>query len=201
MTVTAEYSRLLSIRRHIDRFKNITGNRHIFFAVEDNLFPNDTILLNGINHIRPKRDSFRKFTEKFEYVIQHDLGTSTHGDPRTGGPAQWYGIDQYFLYTINKRWSAGLRAEWFQDAEGSRVAGIGNWIGSNRGWLGLPGFAGNFYEVTAGLNWHINPNAILRPEIRYDWYDGSRNIAGQFPFNNGNNTYQFLYATDLIITF
>ena len=143
-----------------------------------------------------------KFTEKFQYVLQHDLGTSTHGDPRTGGQRRNGTIS---TSTSSIRSTRNGRRECVSN--GSRIPRAPAWqasatgSSSNRGWLGLPGFAGNFYELTAGLNWHINPNAVLRPEVRYDWYDGSRNIAGQLPFNNGNNAYQFLYATDLVITF
>jgi len=98
-------------------------------------------------------------------------------------------------------WKAGLRVEWLQDTDGTRVAGVGNWIGSNRGWTGKPGFAGDFYEVTLGLNYRPHANFVLRPELRWDWYDGSRNIDQQLPFNDGLNASQFTAALDMVVTF
>ena len=38
--------------------------------------------------------------------------------------ADWYGINQYLLYTLgDKKWSAGARVEWFRDDDGTRVLG------------------------------------------------------------------------------
>ena len=63
-----------------------------------------------------------QFTERFQYVLQNDLGQQQN-TPVAGQSAAWYDIDQYFLYKLNKCWSANLRAEWFRDANGVRVAG------------------------------------------------------------------------------
>jgi hypothetical protein len=143
-----------------------------------------------------------KLDELWDYVIQHNLGVEENANLRTGNNAQWYGINQALFYKINPAWQAGLRFEWFQDAGGSRVAGIGNWIGSNTaGWAGGPGFSGDFFELTAGLNWRPHPNVTLRPEVRYDWYEGSRDLQGNLPFNDGLGVDQFTFATDLIVTF
>jgi len=139
-------------------------------------------------------------SQRLQYVLQHNYGFEEHGVTATGGDAQWYGLDQYLIYKLTDRWSAGLRMEWFCDHDGTRVAGIGNWIGSDRGWQGA-GFAGDFYEITAGLNWRPHPNFVLRPELRWDWYDGPANTSGQLPFNDGTSKDQFLAAMDLIFTF
>ena len=140
-------------------------------------------------------------TQRFRYALEHNLGTELNGDPRTGDNASWYGLSQYFFYTLNPCWTAGLRVECFRDNDGSRVAGVGNWIGSDKGWRGLPGFAGDFWEISAGLNWKPRSNLAFRPEVRYDWYDGSTNLAGQLPYNMGNASNQFTFAMDLIWTF
>lgn len=140
--------------------------------------------------------------ERWQYVIQHNLGVedgTSYVVP--GGQALWCGIDQYLFYKINDKWKAGLRVEWFEDADGTRVAGIGNWIGSNRGWTALPGFAGDFYEVTLGLNYRPCPNFVFRPELRWDWYDGTRNLQGQLPFDDGLKASQFTAAVDMVVTF
>jgi hypothetical protein len=144
-----------------------------------------------------------QLTERFRYAFEHNLGTELNGDPRTGDNASWYGLSQYFFYTLNQQWIAGLRLEVFRDNNGSRVAGVGNWIGSDKGWQALPGFDGDFWEISAGLNWKPRANLALRPELRYDWYEGTRNLnnPAQLPFNMGTASNQFTFAVDLIWTF
>jgi hypothetical protein len=137
----------------------------------------------------------QQLTENLLYAFEHVYGGEF---PSVGGYARWYGLDQYLLYTINKCWSVGTRVEWFRDEEGARVAGVGN---VNYGWMGAPGFAGTFTEATFGLNWRPNGNFVLRPELRWDWYDGSTNAQNQLPFGDGTRSQQFLFATDLIFSF
>jgi hypothetical protein len=140
----------------------------------------------------------QQVTKKLLYVAQNNMGFDSEGDPRTGGSARWYGLAQYFIYTINPKLSAGTRVEWFRDEEGSRVAGVGN---LNDGWMGAPGFEGTFTELTVGLNYRPNLNLVIRPELRCDWYSGSTNLAGQLPFGDGTRSQQLLLATDMILTF
>ena len=140
----------------------------------------------------------QQVTKKLLYVAQNNMGFDSEGDPRTGGSARWYGLAQYFIYTINPKLSAGTRVEWFRDEEGSRVAGVGN---LNDGWMGAPGFEGTFTELTFGLNYRPNLNLVIRPELRCDWYSGSTNLAGQLPFGDGTRSQQLLLATDMILTF
>jgi hypothetical protein len=142
----------------------------------------------------------RQISDRFLYVLQHDLGVEDDGDPRTGSDAQWYSLAQYFIYTLNTQWSAGLRFEWFRDEDGARVAGVGN-LTPGHGWDALPGFAGDFYELSLGVNWRPTPNMVLRPELRWDWYDGSTNLQGQLPFDDGNSDKQFLLGMDFILTY
>ena len=137
--------------------------------------------------------------------MQHDLGTDNDGsvlNVQTGErrDAQWYGINQYFLYTINPCWAMGLRFEWFRDNDGARVGGIGD----PHGWTLGPnfannqiGWAGNFYELTAGVNWTPRERLIVRPEIRWDWYSGSPDGLGRLPYNFGERSNQFTFATDI----
>jgi hypothetical protein len=151
----------------------------------------------------------QKFNDRFTYVFQHDLGIDNDGglrNLRTGerNDAQWYGISQYFLYEIDPCWSMGLRFEWFRDQDGTRVGGIGE----PHGWALGPdlannqtGWAGNFYELTAGVNWKPRERLIVRPEVRWDWYNGSPDGLGRLPYNTGERSSQFTFATDLIIKY
>ncbi|MFZ5830923.1 MAG: porin [Planctomycetota bacterium] len=124
-----------------------------------------------------------QLTEKWTYVLQHDLGANYNipGSEDT----EWYGIVQYLLYTINDCWSFGGRIEWFRDDDGVRVLGDGE--------------GRNFYEFTAGINWRPHSNVIIRPELRYDW-TSDPNPASQ-PFNGGTRTDQFSGGFDAIFTF
>jgi len=140
-----------------------------------------------------------KINECWTYVIQHDNGFLADGAQIGTGPvtdAQWYGINQYLFYRINCCWTAGVRAEWFRDDDGARVRGLGDGNAIADG-----GFAGNFYEITGGVNWKPNANWIVRPEVRWDWYSGPNNAAGQRPYDAGVDSSQFLAAVDLIFIF
>ncbi len=139
-------------------------------------------------------------TPKLLYVLQNDLGWAEGRGAQAD--AQWYGINQYFLYALNEKWSAGMRMEWFRDDDGTRVLGLGNL--DARGWSGpsgLPGYNGSFTALTLGLNWKPKANIFLRPEVRWDWYDGTTNAANQLPFDAGSSSSQFTLATDVVITF
>jgi hypothetical protein len=144
-----------------------------------------------------------QFSERFGSGTQLTVGRENHGsvvDP--GHDDTWYGFEQIFTYKLNNpKWSVGLRYEWVQDNEGSRVAGIGNVLGTDRGWTGAPGFTGALSDLSLGLNYRPSPNVVLRPEARWDWYAGQPNSAGQLPFNTFNNSTQFTAAVDMIVTF
>ena len=146
----------------------------------------------------------QKLTDKLQYVLVQNLGCEAHTG-LGGTQANWYGVCQYLLYSITPKLSAGLRGEWFRDEDGTRVAGPGN-IPGVAAWDGR-GFAGDFYEITAGLNWKPRPNLVCRPELRYDWYagqpgfDGTHPAGGALPFGDGNHSSHLLLATDLIVLF
>ncbi len=139
----------------------------------------------------------QKIGERLQYVAVHNLGTEKNA-PVAGNTAEWYGINQYLLYTINPCWQANLRAEWMRDDDGVRIAGPGN-IPGVYAWAGR-GFAGNFYDITAGLNWRPTGNLVVRPECRWDWFDGPAGPVG-LPFDGGNKDSQFTFAIDAILTF
>lgn len=123
-------------------------------------------------------------------VLQHDRGRDDEGVSATQD-AEWYGLNSYLFYTINDCWSAGVRAEWFRDDDGVRVISAST---------DSTGFAGDFYEITAGLNWRPHANVLVRPECRWDWYDGI-NPGGARPYDDGTDSSQFLLATDVIVTY
>ncbi len=139
----------------------------------------------------------RQISEQLQYVAVHNLGFEDDGAPG-GDDAEWYGLNQYLLYTINPRWSANMRFEWLRDDDGARIAGPGN-IPGVRAFTGN-NYAGDFYELTCGLSWRPSANLTVRPEVRWDWYEG---LAGQtgLPFDDGASDDQFTFGVDAILTF
>lgn len=124
-------------------------------------------------------------TEQTTLVAEHTLGSNTGIGANNN---HWYSLTGYVLHEINDCWEAGVRLDWFQDTDGQRV-GV-NGAG-----------AGSYYEATLGLNWFPNEYVTLRPELRYDWFQGE----GQ-PFNNGggasgSSTYLFTAGLDCVFTF
>lgn len=80
-----------------------------------------------------------QFSERFWSGTQVTVGRENDGSVITANrDDQWYGFEQLFTYKLNLKWSAGLRDEWVQDNQGSRVAGIGNILGTDRGWTVRP---------------------------------------------------------------
>ncbi len=129
-------------------------------------------------------------SDRTQYVLQHDAGRHSNA-LGANADAEWYGINQYLFYTLNDCYKVGARFEWFRDDDGTRVAGVraGNpYAGGN---------SGNFYEMSVGLNWTPCSNLMVRPEIRWDWYEG----AGPMPFDDGTKNEQFTAAVDAIIVF
>ena len=133
----------------------------------------------------------KSFGEKcqWEYVIDHYLGSQDVGALDREN-AWWYGIDQYLFYTMSQQWKVGGRFEWFRDQDGTRV-GLNRPSNPNK-----PPFEGNFYSLTGGINYTPYPNFIVRPEVRYDWFDGRAN-----PYDDGQKEHQLLLGIDMITRF
>jgi hypothetical protein len=123
-----------------------------------------------------------QITSRWSYVFQTDYAENYD---LAGGANAWYGINQYLFYKVCDTWGFGGRMEWFRDDDGVRV---------------VPGNSGNYYEMATGINWKPHANIMVRPELRYDWYQGSV-AGGNNPFNNGNATSQLSGGCDVIVTF
>jgi hypothetical protein len=128
-------------------------------------------------------------TCRLDYVFHHWLGLQDEGG-LGNSTAWWYGIDQYLYYTLNDRWKAGARFEWFRDEDGTRV-GLNRARNPN-----IAPFPGNFYSLSAGLNWAPTGNLVVRPELRADWYDGD---AAPAPYQDGTRDSQFMLGLDAIL--
>jgi len=133
-------------------------------------------------------------SNRLEYVFQHDYGRQ-HDALGPNVDAEWYGINQYLFYRLNDCWKVGARFEWFRDDDGVRI----NSMFVRNGGLGTlaASMAGNYYNFTAGANWTPCSNIVVRPEVRWDWSDGT--IFA--PFDDLSSDSQFTAAIDAIITF
>lgn len=126
------------------------------------------------------------FSDRAEYVLEHTLGSNSG---RRVTDNQWYSVTNYLFYEINDCWDAGLRFEWFRDEDGQRVDVNGAGPGS-------------FYEATLGVNWLPHPNLRVRPEVRWDWFDGQgRPFDSRDGGMTGTSVHQFTGALDAVIVF
>ena len=135
----------------------------------------------------------RKLNRFLTYVLQHDLGVEQNAAVKPAGldEAVWYGLNQYLLCDVTEHIRVGLRLEWFRDEDNARVLGIP---------IATQTDGGNYFALTAGLNWRPRPNITFRPEIRWD----HSNVAGppalsRRMFNDFADTDQLLIAADLIV--
>jgi hypothetical protein len=128
------------------------------------------------------------------YVFQHDFGVDDNAALQGSSlmDAKWYGINQYLLAELTPRLKFGLRAEWFRDQDNARV-------------IAIPTDAvdgGNYFALTAGLNWSLTDFMILRPEFRWDWSDVESSLLGiGGPFDSFTKQDQITVATDLVIRY
>ena len=73
--------------------------------------------------------------------------------------AEWWAIGGWVSYAVNTSVGLALRGDYVNDANGARTSGS----------MGFPGNAGHkFGSATATLNIRAWPNAVVRPEVRYD---------------------------------
>jgi hypothetical protein len=73
--------------------------------------------------------------------------------------AEWWAIGGWVSYAVNPSFGVALRGDYVNDANGARTSGS----------MGFPANTGHkFGSATATLNIHAWPNAVVRPEVRYD---------------------------------
>jgi len=153
--------------------------------------------------------------DQWTYVGQSDFGVQGNA-LLDGKTARWYGLNQYLFYKISDCWTWGTRAEWFRDEEGFRVGGFQG-VTPSGSFRGLPagpgtpanliryGYAGNHYEITSGANWKPHANVTVRPNVRWDVFEGkidrAVNTAGLRPYDDGTKNWQVLLGFDVITLF
>lgn len=184
---------------------NFTDTSTLAFALsvsDEDIAGNATRYIHSIVYTQ-------KMGDALTYVFQSDIGHQEGAAGLTpgGADAEWYGVNQYLFYTVDDNWTAGLRAEWFRDDDGFRVAGFGS-VPGDFAFRGFPGsgFAGNFYEMSGGLNRKIGTNMLMRTECRWDWYDGADGVSlnplnGGRPYDDGSDSSQFMWVNNFVMQF
>jgi len=125
----------------------------------------------------------QKFCERWAYIFQSDYGYVNNGAP-SGGDATFYSLINMIGYQFTEKLHGGIRYEWFDDVDGSRVAPA-------------PG-PGVWNAIATGGTYKICPNLWLRPEVRWDWFDADSGVAPG-PFKNGTERSQFLASFSVFL--
>ncbi|RUT42326.1 hypothetical protein WG29040_01690 [Pseudomonas sp. PAMC 29040] len=99
--------------------------------------------------------------------------------------AHWWGANAVLTYQQRADLSYSVRAEHFADPDGFIL-------------LPTTTARGNFNAVTAGLRYDLNKNISLRPEVRYDMFDGN---ADDHPFGAGRDRTQLTGLVEALIYF
>ena len=102
---------------------------------------------------------------------------------------QWCSLTGYLFVDLAEQWSVGGRLEWFLDDDGARV----NVNGAGRG---------SYYAATVGTNWRPCSNLTIRPEVRWDWFDGQgRPFDSRNGGMSGTAVHQFTAGIDFVAVF
>lgn len=132
-----------------------------------------------------------KFTDRFEFVFEQNLGWQQNHGLDTDC---FYNFSPYFFYKINDCLRLGARYEYYHDP--GNFTSAERWGNGNNGpnpaaYIAGP-YQGNFQTIALGINWAPNAskNLMIRPELRYDWFNGT-GVNGT-PFNAGKSNQQVL---------
>lgn len=113
-----------------------------------------------------------QFNDRLHYILDTLFGYQMNV-PEIG-TATWLGAVNYLTYQFNTKWSGTTRLEFFDDFQGQRT-----------------GYEGLYTVIAAGFKYTPTRSVIFRPEVRYDYNNGSR------PFSNRHGL--FTASADLIL--
>jgi hypothetical protein len=143
-------------------------------------YANRTLITNVLDY---------KFTDKTEFVFEQNVGwQKNHGNDTDC----FFNFAPYLFYKLNDRWKAGVRYEFYHDPSGFTAAErVNNPNNGANPLINVGGpYMGNFQTIAVGLNWapHASKNLMVRPELRWDWFNGQ--TVGGAPFNLGKSNQQ-----------
>jgi hypothetical protein len=128
-------------------------------------------------------------------IIDYDYGNDSDSVPVDGllRTAQWQGAAAYIIYNFTDDLSACLRAEVFDDMNGSRVIGPGGGLNPTGG----AGLAATYTELTPTITYKIADGLYWRNEYRHDESDSKKVFAHNANLVRGQDT----IATELLYAF
>lgn len=98
-----------------------------------------------------------------------------------GRHSTWSGFEGVISYDFLDCFTAAVRGEWFQDAQGSRTA-------SNLARVGLSPTRLSLWEVSADLKAMLSEHIYVRTEYRHDEADDDVFLSGRNIFHPGQDT-------------
>ncbi len=104
---------------------------------------------------------WKKFTPQWNGWLQMDYGREMANPdlPDSTRDAQWWAVGAWASRDFGPTLGIAARGDYMADLDGARTSGV----------LGFPANTGQrVYSATVTLNVRAWPNALVRPEIRYD---------------------------------
>ena len=77
----------------------------------------------------------------------------------------FYGANGGFRYRLADKVHVGARFEWFADENAANVL-----------WGGVGATGGDVYALTGSVSWEPTPQLLVRPELKFDTYDGGGHL-------------------------
>lgn len=125
---------------------------------------------------------------EFVYGHQAGDGKASTVDILTGpgfDGAHWWGANAVLTYQVRKDLSWSLRGEHFSDPDGFIL-------------FPTTTARGDFNAVTTGVRYEVNKYLSLRPELRYDWFQGRDHDS---PYGSGRDRTQMTALVEALYYF
>ncbi|GHT34404.1 hypothetical protein FACS189427_01660 [Planctomycetales bacterium] len=103
-------------------------------------------------------------TKNFDWIVEWMLADNTCVNAGVRNHLTGYGVNTHLIYTLSDKLSIGTRFDWLHDSVNTDSS---------------------YHEVSFGLNYLPVKNIKIRPELRYDWVNGTAK-----PFDNDRKLQQ-----------
>ncbi|MFK8113815.1 MAG: porin [Rubripirellula sp.] len=136
-------------------------------------------------------------SDQLSYVLQADVLDTEDVAGLTVRETK--GINQYLMYSFGECLSVGSRFEWWNVAADSQ----GFYGNAPAGLASTASGDFDVYGLTLGANIKPHANLLFRPEIRWDWVDGSQSdlATADIQILEGNEDRQTTFGLDAIVLF
>lgn len=126
----------------------------------------DAYLDRFVGYFTGSHSATERLTLVFESVYGYQEGGDLSPTPfAITRNSEFYGANGGFRYRLSDHVHIGARAEWFRDEHAANVL-----------WSGVGATGGEVYALTASLGWEPIPYLLVRPELKFDIYDGGGHL-------------------------